>query len=58
MKLLIMQFSPAFFDPNITLSTPLSNIFSLRYFLDVTDEDQHPNIYGKITVLYNSIQSF
>jgi len=24
MKLLIMQFPPAFFDPNITLSTPSS----------------------------------
>jgi len=58
MKLLIMQFSPAFFDPNIMLSTPLSNIFSLHYFLDVTDKDPHPNKYDKITVLYKSIRSF
>jgi hypothetical protein len=51
MKLLIIQFSSAFFGPNIMLSTPLSNTFSLRYSLDVKGEDPHPNKYGKITVL-------
>jgi hypothetical protein len=59
MKLLIMQFSPASFGPNILLSTLFSNTLSLCSSLNVRDQVSHPyRTTGKIIVLYILIFTF
>jgi hypothetical protein len=53
-KLLILQFLSASSDPNIILSTPFSNTFSLCSYLDVTDQVPHP-YKKKIWQNYSSV---
>jgi hypothetical protein len=52
MKLLVMQFSPPLFGPNILFNTLFSNTLSLCSSLTVRDHVSHPyRTTGKIIVL-------